>query len=195
MYEFDYKCGTYDNISLVAEREPVITKIIIVDNDLLIGTKGNGLFKYNLHALDKEDIVDKNVYENILSDNFIIDLYCDNCGVVWIATSGGLGTLSVDNKAVSIHKYYSQGTKLQPVWCIEEIADPKYFIGTDVGVLVFDRINGSFTLLGDYFEMDYQPLQSYRMSTLFFDENRYLWIGTCDNGLYCFDTNRKSVLI
>ena len=191
LYEFDYKCGTYDNISLVAEREPVITKIIIVDNDLLIGTKGNGLFKYNLHALDKEDIVDKNVYENILSDNFIIDLYCDNCGVVWIATSGGLGTLSVDNKAVSIHKYYSQGTKLQPVWCIEEIADPKYFIGTDVGVLVFDRINGSFTLLGDYFGMDYQPLQSYRMSTLFFDENRYLWIGTCDNGLYCFDTNRK----
>lgn len=191
LYKLNIRNGIYENIPLIDNKNYEITKILIVDNDLIIGTQRNGLHKLDMQTYAVTDLNHNNVSGLRLLKHQVLDLYRDNCGVVWVATTGGIGTLTLDDKSVNIYKYYLKGTKLQPVWCIEEMSDPIYFVGTDVGVWVFDKNDGSFTDLCDYYGFDSSLVPPFRVNALFFDRSRYLWAGTYGEGLHCFDIEKK----
>jgi ligand-binding sensor domain-containing protein len=65
---------------------PFITDI---NNNLLIGTRGYGLFRF-LHSQNKWEVSTNNpLYNNTIAKNFILSLFRDKQGIIWCGMSGG----------------------------------------------------------------------------------------------------------
>ena len=59
------------------------------NNDLWIGTRGTGLLLTNKKLITVAKSINNNVYSNGLVSNFILSLYKDKQGIIWVGSSGG----------------------------------------------------------------------------------------------------------
>ncbi|MGN0033963.1 MAG: histidine kinase [Candidatus Limimorpha sp.] len=182
-----------DKVSYISV-EPDVTDVVAFDDDeILIGTNGNGLYRYNIFEetiLHYTKYGDKN---NSISDDYINNIFLDDSGRFWISTSLGVNFMMKDySDFTSINLFYN-GTHRLPVRCFEKFNEEEFFIGTDEGVLVFNKLKSLYSKLNDYFMIDNVPFMSMNVNAMCFIDNRYLWVGSRYDGLYCFDVIEKKV--
>jgi len=159
--------------------------------EIIVGTNGNGVFRFNVENHEVINMTRYGTVTSSLSDDYIIKLFKDDAGRVWIATALGINKMVKEFENFTSFSLYNGSAHNLPVRSIAQIGDDELFMGTDYGVFVFNKRKNSYTGFEDYYKIDNQRIASTRVSVVFYDRNRYLWIGTRYKGVFCFDTQEK----
>lgn len=158
-------------------------------NDLWIGTYGNGLIKYNRRKKTFQQFTNSDD-PNSISENEIQSIYVDNSGIVWIGTQLGSGVNKLEpdkNKFKTFPVSSGDGKSLNDniVWSIYEDNENSLWIGTYRGGLnKLDNKNGNFK----YFKKD--KIWDNHVRAITEDYNNNLWIGTFSNGVTFYDRRK-----
>jgi len=171
---------------------PVVSDIIVFDDDeIMIATNGNGIFRLNVFDNSHINITRYGSVEMSLSDDYITMLFKDSFGRYWIATALGINNMIPDYSNFTSFSLYNGSTHNLPVRSIAQVADNELFMGTDDGVFVFNKTKNSYNSFEDYYGLDDNRIASVRVGKVFYDRDRYLWVGTRYKGVFCFDTKMK----
>lgn len=174
---------------------PNVTDIIAFDDDeLLVGTNGNGVFRFDVKNHSLINITRYGSVSLSLSDDYIIKLFRDSSDRLWIATALGINKMIKEYENFTSFSLSNGSTHNLPVRSIAQVTDNELFLGTDYGVFVFNKTKNSFTSFEDYYGIDDRIIATSRVSKVFYDRDRYLWIGTRYNGIFCYDTKDKRFL-
>lgn len=172
-----------------------VTSIVGFDDDeILVGTNGKGLFRYNLSNDSSLNITRFGMVNLSLSDDYIKRLFKDASGRFWIATTLGINGMMKNYSSFTSFSLYNGSTYNLPVRCIAQVGENELFMGTDDGVFVFNRIKNSYSSFEDYFGLKDQRFANVQVNKVYYDRDRYLWVGTRNRGVFCFDTKKKSFL-
>ncbi|HOM89886.1 MAG TPA: two-component regulator propeller domain-containing protein [Bacteroidia bacterium] len=136
------------------------------DENLWVGTYGGGLFKFKN---------DKEVFHfnksNGLADDVVFALYQDSKGIIWIGTDKSIFTIQHDTIS-----HFAKGVIKTKV---------TYFTEDSVGNIWAASNNGLYKITNtqkiDLFTT-YHGLPSNSIRSLYFDEEKTLWIGTVRGG-------------
>lgn len=157
-------------------------------NNLWIGT-WNGL---NVLEQDKEKFIK---YFNdpldlgSISGNTVTALYVDNASEIWIGTNKGLNKAQLNRKKFN-HYFYnsknSKGTGNNTVIALykDKDKDELYWLGTEVGLVKFNKRRGSFSYLS--------ALKNQMIFSINKDKKGILWAGT-GKGLFSFDPKNEVI--
>lgn len=174
---------------------PDVSKVIGFDEDeILVGTNGNGLFRFNVNNHSSVNITRYGSVNLSLSDDYIITLFKDDSERCWIATALGINCMVRQYSSFTSFSLYNGSTQNLPVRSIAQVGENELFMGTDDGVFVFNRTKNSYNSFEDYYNLDDKRMASVRVGKVFYDRNRYLWVGTRYRGIFCFDTNTKKFI-
>lgn len=199
MYLFENEKDTlsilpFDN-GAVGILNPDISDITALnDDEIIVGTNGNGIFRYNVENHEVINITRYGTVSSSLSDDYIIKLFKDDADRVWIATALGINKMVKEFEYFTSFSLYNGSTHNIPVRSIAQIADNELFVGTDYGIFVFNKTKNSYTGFEDYYHLDNHRIESTRISKVYYGRNRYLWIGTRYKGIFCFDTKNKKFI-
>ena len=135
---------------------------------------------------------DKLTKKNGLSNNYVLDIFQDKFGFLWIATIDGLNRYD----AYKIEQYKHQADDSASiadnlVTCLKEDSTGNLWIGTRAGLNLYNRNNDSFETVkrknddGDFIEInDY-------IRAILPDENNILWIETANGDLIKYNSANK----
>lgn len=144
----------------------------------------NGLNRFDGYNF-KEYRYDKNDSLS-LRNNFVVSMYEDKSGIIWIGTYGG-GLHKFDREQGTF-KYYvhnvnnSMSLSNDIVWSIYEDKAGVLWVGTDDGLNKFDKHSEQFVRY--YHDKDNkQSISSNRIKAICEDKKGLLWIGTYGGGL------------
>ena len=159
------------------------------DDEFWFGTE-TGVHVYKLGTGFTDHLTKS--YENAysLSDNAIHMLMKDREGGIWVGSFfGGLNYLSNDNTL--FEKYLpvdgNGHTKANVIREIIPGPDGMLYVGTeDGGLCRFNPVTKEFRTI-DLLQRKEDPLST-NIQSLMLEQNRYLWIGTFDRGIYIMDT-------
>lgn len=160
------------------------------DGNLWIGTRGNGLNYYNRRT-DNFIHFQANLENSAaLSANNIKQLYIDKQGNLVIGTlGGGLVVLNIKTKIFKVyHHIETDNSSLSDdfVYSILEASDGKLWVGAESGALdLFDIEKGTFQKFK--FKDEFKKVKGNSGTSLLKDHAGNIWIGTNDNGLFCFN--------
>lgn len=132
--------------------------------------------------------------ENGLSDNSILDMECDNFGYLWIATNEGLNIISGD-KVRKLFK--SEGDIRLPgneMNCLLNDAEREtMWIGTQRdGIVGFNYVSGDNRFFNKKSDPGYN-LSGNAITSICFDRNRNLLVGTFYSGINHIDVEKGNV--
>ena len=118
----------------------IFSSQISTDNNILIGTVGSGLVKYNLFS-DQLEILNKN---NGLINNTVLSIFEDKNNNLWLALDNGL---SVINDKSPFKIYNDFNGNLGTVYAYKNYKNFTY-VGTNQGLYYKDNnIGGEFKLI------------------------------------------------
>jgi len=111
-------------------------------------------------------------------------------GLMWFSTAGGL--TSFDGSEIIYYSTVQQssGLGLHSIHAMAEDKEHNFYIGTQVGLLHYDRQQKKFDLLSYTFS-DNQKQINIGFTALYYDVNGILYAGSASNGLFLYDTHRK----
>ena len=113
------------------------------ENTFWIGTAQEGLIKLNSSKGIYEVWKKEEDKKNSLSSNFILDIYEDAKGNVWLGTKGGLNLM--DRKSGSVISYSeNDGLANNTINSIIEDTKGNLWLGTNRGLSVFDPLKNTF---------------------------------------------------
>lgn len=135
---------------------------------LWIGTYGYGLFVFEKGIFQRYDV------DQGLDNNHINALQLDHRGVLWIGTNSGIYTLARGKVTQVYHD--SEALQWNRVTSLLEGAGDLFWAGTHSGLMRLRRERGKL-----YRE---DILELGEVTTLFEDQQGYLWVGTQGNGLH-----------
>lgn len=100
----------------------------VFQNQLFVGTRGNGLIIYN--GKDYQELTQRDG----LVSNFINDLFVENDSILWICTNAGLNRLSVRKNQFSLDLLtVEDGLKSNETTCVQVVGD-SIWVGTREGL-------------------------------------------------------------
>ncbi len=175
---------TYDILSLFFDK----------DNNLWIGTKDNGVLKYDIKELEFISYKYNSKNEKGISSNRINCFYEDSFGVIWIGTAqGGLNKLNKNQKPFynySHNPYDSHSLSSNLITNIAEAKDGKIwvaFFGSTI-CRTRDKLNFETEKQLSFESLDKQlgQLKDEWVLKLFQDLKGYWWIAT-NKGIYVFN--------
>ena len=164
------------------------------ENNLWLGTRNNGVVKYDIHELEFTSYRYSSKNEKGISSNHINCFYEDAFGVIWIGTGqGGLNKLDTDQKpfySYSHNPYDEHSISGNLITDITEAQDGKIwmsFYGSTIcrtqDKLSFDNEQQlSFERLDKYLG----KIKDEWVLRLFQDSKGYWWIGT-NKGIYLYN--------
>ena len=146
--------------------------------NLWIGTRGEGLYKYNFRnrklkhfPLESGEGMEASVWT----------IFMDPSNEVWISTMTiprGIHRLTESARLIS---YPHPDDPNYRAWCFSSIDENRFFVGTEKGLYVFDRHDSSFSE---------QYLKNRWISCIHRDRLGRIWLGTAFSGLCFFDWER-----
>jgi signal transduction histidine kinase/ligand-binding sensor domain-containing protein len=161
------------------------------DNNILLGTSGNGLFIFNKKNGTVKNIKHQPDDSRTLAHNVILTVYKDKSGILWIGTNGyGVDKL---NPYTSRFNYITQTRDKLTSYSIRSIYEDifgKIWISGYFGLDRFDPQTGKFT---NYYRTKKQTLPAssdnliYSYATDKKEPYRYLYMGTEGTGINRFD--------
>ena len=191
---FKLNTETYDVKEIFTENlensisQDFITDIIVEDNIIWIGTRSNGLFKYNM---DTDEILDNKIMFKEDQDNIaypIKQLYKDRSGNIFLATDNGLISYDIYGKG-NIYKYnpYDKYTIVNNnVLSMMQDSSGLMWIGTYSGISTF-RPDEGVTHYGDNPNSDGEGLLGNIIHGLYEDEEGKIWVGCNGYGVTILD--------
>lgn len=162
-------------------------KLLVLDNNLFIGSRNSGLFSLDLESFVVEEFCNTQNGRFQTASNFIFSLHAYNNELL-IGTAEGLIKYNFGDEKPT---YYNQ-TSLLPSSAILSIAHDRHgdlYLSTNYGFAILNVETG---LISSYRKKAGNPstLSSNRLRSVFVDKNDNVWIGTVQKG---FDyLNRKS---
>jgi len=135
------------------------------DENLWVGTYGGGLFKFKN---------DKEIFHfnktNGLSDDVVFALYQDSKGIIWIGTDKSIFTIQHD----TLSHFAKDVIKTKVT----------YFTEDSIGNIWAASNNGLYKINSQKIDLftTYHGLPSNSIRSLYFDEEKTLWIGTVRGG-------------
>lgn len=152
-----------------------IASLAEIDNELVFGTWGSGLY-----ILNNQQIVDS-VQAPRISSGYVHAIFKDSQGNVWVGTGNGI---SKGKTIRTIQQFFSKRINGRIISFFER-RDGTICIGGKNGVFFIDK-NGRF--LKTIGEKD--GLKAKEVRSFYEDREGKLWIGTYDGGLYCYFKNK-----
>jgi ligand-binding sensor domain-containing protein len=171
----------YNIYQLPFETSDVINVKLVYNNSNLLAYSNNGqIFKYNAiyDRFDRLFNAGKILENNYL---YLFSLFLDNKGVIWIATSYGMYRyvegkliLALDRQNASMMTYY----------------DENHFITTGRNEI---RLMNTETNENELIYRD-STISDFQASALCYDaDDKKLWMGTSNRGLYHYDFDNKII--
>ena len=178
----------------------VLTMFIDSEKNLWIGTRRNGILKYESNVADfvSYKFDPKNVFG--LTSNRINCFYEDAFGVMWIGTAqGGLNKLDKFQKSFQNYTHNPYDSLSLPSNLINDIVEDK---DGRIWISFFDHvicrtkskidISEGRRIKFDRLEKQFKALKNQIVVRLFQDVKGYWWIGT-QQGLFFYDESNKKL--
>lgn len=162
------------------------------EDHLWVGTQGAGLYKFNL----KKEKFEHYISGGIRSDEYILRIYKDRDGVIWIgSTDHGLTKIEKDGKSWENFNKESKGKyKISDnqIFSILQDRNGIIWIGTGSGGL--NRFDPKRKIFFHFLPSAKDPHSiSYNfITTLFEDKSGTLWVGTNGGGLNKFNRENEN---
>jgi signal transduction histidine kinase/ligand-binding sensor domain-containing protein/DNA-binding response OmpR family regulator len=165
-------------------------------NNILIGLDGAGICQ-----LDSKDYKLKNVWrktEDIpggISDNSVLDLFCDEDGRVWVSTwSAGITIIDYQQPAIKLIEHQllnANSIRSNMVTSIFEDSDGDIWFGTNTGVSILDHTNNRWNHLLNIEHSE--EISNFKTLTICEDNRKRIWIGGYASGIHCYDKRSKTL--
>lgn len=161
------------------------------DSNIWIATDGAGIIK--MDPVTEEFSIYRNDHNNpySITDNFINDIFLDSQGFLWFGT--GDGYISVyspnDDGFINFSLSKSLGIKDITITDIYEDAGQQFWIGTNKGMFLFDKINRRFTRFQNE---EIRQLDNIAVNKILEDREGRIWFGT-GNGLYLLSPGDNTI--
>lgn len=159
-----------------------------VNGEMLLGTLGKGLIRYNSNNKSFK-IIDDNTKPYGLSNGIIRALVVDAKNNMWVSTIRGLNVIAPNGKI----KYYfndQEGNIEDHVNTIFEDSKGGIWAGTE-GEGLFKLVNNNFKSID--IKMGNATLLS-GVRSIIEDSNGFFWISTVNQGVICFNPLKNSVI-
>ena len=192
--------AVYDIVTKSFDKSPIPKKLLSYldnlgvysitqhpDGDILLGTTGKGVIKYNYSNKTFKNFYKKTKLRG-LTNGIIRDIMVDSKNNIWISTSKGLNL--IDGKGKVKTYFYSKELAVgYGIITVFEDFNGVFWAGTD--------INGLFKLNNDKFEhvdikIEDTPLLG--VKSIIEDDNGYFWISTANQGIVQYSP-RENVII
>lgn len=121
-----------------------------------------------------------------LSQNYIQSMCDDGSNNIWIGTDGG--GLNVFNKTTENVLRLNLGENFRFIYAIAKYKNQMYVASESGGIAVVDIKTKKHKI-----HLDEKKLGTAHVQNLFIQDNKYLWIGTGDNGLMVQDLSSGDV--
>jgi signal transduction histidine kinase/ligand-binding sensor domain-containing protein/DNA-binding response OmpR family regulator len=189
---YDVITKRFDNTSLSAELLSYIKDVAVfkihehVDGDMLIGTTGKGLIKYNITNKSFK-VFDRSTKPNSIS-NAIRGVNVDSKNNIWVSTNEGLNV--IDTNEVIRNYFYDSVLKTGYGMCsIFEDSNGVIWFGTDANGL-YKFVNNNFEHVS--IEMGNTLLIGVR--AMIEDDKGNLWISSVNQGIINYNPKDKKVV-
>lgn len=213
-YDRDFKSNLKESytsypISFVRNDDISITSISADKNgNLLVGTWGNGLFRFDKETGYSEHFYNEPNNPQSLSYNRVTKILTDKEGIVWIGTyGGGLNKLITDkNKSSYSFLHFKENKSINSLSCNEVISifedkQENIWIGTYKGGL--NKLDKSqrnkspenIKFVRYHTDRNLNKVPQGSVLTIIEDERENLWLGTLGNGLINLNPNTSSFTV
>ena len=140
--QFDRKSRIFTHITDPSQPEGATSAsvgAILEDRDgfLWVGTSGEGLYRYNQKNNSFRYYQSEAGNPSSLSNNIILDIYQDDTGIIWLATSGGLNKYDPATDSFSVLTE-REGLPNNFVYCIIPDENAHLWLTTNFGLSRFD---------------------------------------------------------
>lgn len=171
-----------------------ISKIIrFSDEEIMISTRGDGIFLYN-YVDETVMLISKMNRRYTISENVVFDIYKDSNGTVWIATFTGLNKLEKKLSNFFTVQHFEDRTLLAVTY-FHEMPNGNILFGTESGIKIFNIDDVSVTDFSDYYGLENTILDSLYIYSLYYDDtDTSLWVGTRSDGLYKFSFEKNTIV-
>ena len=151
---------------------------------------GVGLTRFNtkeekfycyIHNPNDPTSISSNNYAILDYENLNNGMCLDRRGNLWIRTSNGISRYNYHND--SFENFYLFNENDGSVYCISESSDDHLLIGTSNGAYRVNTINGHITRLPFEELVLNENLRDSKVSQIFEDSKKNIWIGTSHAGL------------
>lgn len=146
------------------------------DECLFLANDGKGLTIYNTRTRQSRSfsMYQTDEEKGTLVNNWIRALYYDSKGLLWIGTVSGLGCMSPHDDNF---KPLGWNTMFKGIQCYSllELPDGNMLIGTELGLYIFNRLSGEFSLFANA-----RDLQNKSINSIVSDASSDLWMSTSD---------------
>lgn len=115
----------------------------------------------------------------------------DQSGVTWIGTDRGLIRKAAGNVIQSYRLRDHQGILSDTIWDIEAGPGNMLYLGTEKGLVMYDRSSGSFNPVS---VNEDRYLSSHLVKFLYEDSRGFIWVGTTDKGLNRFNPQNGEII-
>ncbi len=113
---------------------------------------------------------------------------------LWVGTQHGLYLMGADHRLSSVFNDTIPAAK-QAVNALKEDQNGRLFVGTDAGLFRLQMEgDSSYALQNPFSDRDHRSPASKSIKSLAEDRAGNLWIGTAEDGLYCWDRSRRAVI-
>lgn len=154
-----------------------------------VATSGGGISFYYPIENRFQSLGEMTAYKGV-NQEFVNVIFEDDQGIIWIGYSWkGLSKI-VPSKSYFNHyrqqENSSSGLASNSVWSVVQLDKQDFFIGTDKGINIFNRINKTFSLLTIQ-----DGLSSSNIRAMMRDSDQNIWIGTLDKGVMRYSPKEK----
>ncbi len=164
------------------------------ENNLWMGTKGNGIIRYNATTGILSTAMNNKYNTRTIGKNFVLSLFKDRQGLIWCGLSGG-GVAKYDPNSYRFTNILNEPINPHSlpdnmVFDIFKASDNNYYVGTqNKGLTAFNRQNNHFVHFKQSESVGEVSNTIYDITE---DEHQHLWIATW-GGLMKLDLKTKKI--
>jgi len=173
-------------LSIVSEHILIRKLLFINEEELLIGTEGNGLILFNVKKRTSKQFYTEN---SSLKSNVIWDVHMDSHGEITIATDMGINIYNPSIKTITSTKTLDNVIGNSSIKTIKEDKSGIIWIGTERNGLYKLK---SLANVDHYVYSAIRPksLSSNRVNVVFEDDSKIVWVGG-QRGINKFDKQKQ----
>lgn len=193
---YDFKEKTLIDLSKTTPHIPVRSIVKDTRNSVIIGFDGAGVMRFDAGNYELQNIwINSGAEPGGLSDNSVMDIYCDSEERIWVSTyTNGITIIDFQKPAMEFIKsqaHNKNSIQSNQVLSILEDSDGELWFGTTSGISVLNKASSSWDHL--YNLDNSNEISGYKILALAEDDRRRIWIGGYANGLHRYDKKTKKL--
>jgi len=181
IFRINHTTRKIDSIWLDSKKQIIAYAILFDKGNLFIGTEGNGFYMYDIaRGIMHHDTALWDPDKNPLARRFLISVYKDKDGRLWLGDYIGLVIYDPITKQIIDHKFQFDGyrldrTRINQVFCS---SSDHLWIATDAGLF---ELNEKRILINHFNKA--RGLAANHVKCIEEDEEHHIWIGTVNGGI------------